>query len=108
MAIAMTLFMVGCGETSGDTSYTTVTNTTVDCSEGKCGDIYLTQGDNNVFTGTGEHNGTSGESVEDFDMALYDENFTQQECNDLGFFYCGIEDKCLPQRKAEGTCTANL
>jgi len=50
------------------------------------------------------HEGTEGTTKPDPDT--YDEGLSQEECNDLGFFYCTIENKCLNQDNSGGTCKA--
>jgi len=88
----------GCGDES-----TTVTETinSIQCGDGGCGDVII--GD-----GSGLHTGTEpDDEASIYDARLFEEGLTQTECNDLGFFYCIIEQECLNQPSTGGTCTAN-
>jgi len=91
----------GCGDES-----TTVTETinSIQCGDGGCGDVVIGDG-SGIHTGT-EPDEDAGDEA--YDSALFEVGLTQTECNDLGFFYCTIEQECLNQPSDSGTCTANL
>jgi len=71
----------------------------IDCGDGGCGDMVV--GDGNTLHAGEDNQGTS--SV-DFDLDNFDRSLSHGECNDLGFFYCTIENECLPQPLNAGTC----
>lgn len=86
------MLFTGCGETTADGA-----TVSVDCGAGGCGDV--TVGDGNTLTTI---NNTTPSVA--FDLDNYDENLDAATCNDLGFFYCTIEQKCMPQPIDSGSC----
>jgi len=97
-AIIMGMFLfTGCGEQTADGA-----TVSVECGEGGCSDITI--GDGNLQTTSTGVDGTTPSVA--FDLDNYDETYDASTCNDLGFFYCSIEQKCLPQPLNTGTCLA--
>ena len=123
--------LVGCGSGGSGTSYTAAQQeptkqTTVysgggdvDISDVNVGDnaTYINNNDgtvtyvggdvggNNELTISTSHDGTGPDEASDaYDEGQYDPNLSQKECNDLGFFYCTIEHKCLNRKSAGNTC----
>ena len=120
MAIAMTFFIVGCGETTGDSNYTE--NTTINSGGGDVtiNDVevsdegtYIYNSDGTVTFTTGDENNigpadgdSDGDGVQDVEVGQYDSDYNQAQCTAAGFFYCTIENQCLDQPSTGGTCTS--
>ena len=131
LALAAILGLVGCGSGGSGTSYTQAQQepskqTTVysgggdvDVSDVNVGEnaTYINNNDGTVTYVGGDvggdltidatHNGTGPDSTSTaYDEANYDPTLSQDECNDLGFFYCSVENKCLNKPSAGSTCPA--
>ena len=127
LLIALAVLIVGCGETSGDSDYrgdTTITNTTIDSGGGDVtindvevsdegtyiynsdGTVTFTTGDENNIEGVGTGD-SDGDGIPDVEVGSYNEYYDQAQCTAAGFFYCTIENQCLDQPAAAGTCTSN-
>ena len=81
IAMIIAFAMVGCLDVSSDGSVH------------DNGNDYSTSHEGSSSTGNGD--------PEDFEDGL-----SQDECNDLGFFFCTLENKCLNQPNDAGTCPA--
>jgi len=130
-AIIAAAMLAGCNS-GGSTTYRDTPdnnkNTTVysgggdvDISDIQVGDgaTYVNNGDGTItFIGgdtgadntievDGSHGGSGPKSTSTaYDPANYDPSLSQDECNDLGFFYCTAEGKCLNRPAADGVCPA--
>ena len=49
-------------------------------------------------TTTTEYREDNATVLEEIELGVYREDYNQQECNDAGFFFCTIEQKCKNQR----------
>ena len=94
--LSSTTLFVGCGDTTGDGA-----TVSVDCGAGGCGDVTL--GDGNTQTTNTTPSKFTTPSVE-FNLDNYDATLDAASCRDLGFFFCTIEQKCLPKPLKSGSC----
>jgi len=74
----------------------------INCGDGGCGDV--TVGDGNEY-----HYANDGTGANDpyFGDVPYDATFNKAECNQAGYFFCSIEQKCLNKPLTGGSCTAS-
>ena len=115
------LMLQGCGNLdTGDEIYSVVSND----NSGQDNSVYNNYPDGTVLTCTDSNcslsttssvstdiNGTvdTNEAIDaindgDTVVGVYSDEYTQTECGEAGFFFCTIEDMCLDQPIASGTC----